>query len=78
MISFYLIGLPLALVLAFHFNLKIYGIWLGLGVASLTMDIVYLWALKRIDFAEQAYEISIHMHENKENEEIEKLLESTS
>jgi MATE family multidrug resistance protein len=53
-ICFYVIGLPLGLILAFPAHLKLYGIWLGVAVSVFSlaiMELIYL--AMRVDFNEQ-------------------------
>ena len=64
LVAFYVIGLPVIFLLAFTYDLQIYGIWLGVGMVSIILDIVYLWALKRMDFRVQAEEIAKNMEKN--------------
>ena len=48
LISHYCMGLPIGLLAAFHFNLGIYGVWLGLSLGLIVVSILNL-ALWRTD-----------------------------
>lgn len=53
-IAFYVLGLPLGLVLAFPAGMKLYGIWTGIAVALFIVTCVALaYVLLRIDFEKQ-------------------------
>ena len=39
MVCYYIIGLPLALSLAFTHEMGVYGLWLGFSVACIVLDI---------------------------------------
>jgi len=53
-ISFYVLGLPLGLILAFPAKMKLYGIWTGVAVAMFIVTIIALvYVLVAIDFEKQ-------------------------
>ncbi|CAK69739.1 unnamed protein product (macronuclear) [Paramecium tetraurelia] len=54
MISYYIIGVPVVLILAYVFNLQLIGIWLGFGLCNLYLTIVFLYVLKNLNWTEQA------------------------
>ena len=39
LICYYVIGLPFALTLAFKYEMGVYGLWLGFGIACIVLDI---------------------------------------
>ncbi|CAD8192176.1 unnamed protein product [Paramecium octaurelia] len=54
MISYYIIGIPVVLVLAYVFDLELIGIWLGFGFCNLYLTIIYIYVLKDLNWNEQA------------------------
>ena len=50
-ISFYVLGLPLGSLLAFYFDLKLHGLWIGLAMGLFAVCIlVVFYVVLRIDF----------------------------
>lgn len=47
---FYLVGIPLAIVLIFFFKLDIYGFWFGMLVAVILIDLMLIILVIRLDF----------------------------
>ncbi|CAD8093391.1 unnamed protein product [Paramecium primaurelia] len=54
MISYYIIGVPVVLILAYVLNLQLIGIWLGFGLCNLYLTIIFLYVLKNLDWNQQA------------------------
>ncbi|CAD8116866.1 unnamed protein product [Paramecium sonneborni] len=54
MISYYIIGVPMVLVLAYIFKLQLIGIWLGFGLCNFYLTIIFLYVLKDLNWNEQA------------------------
>lgn len=54
-ISFYLIGLPVSIFLAFVINLGFVGLWFGLVAAQVSCMIMMLHTVKRTDWKFEAY-----------------------
>ncbi|CAK87601.1 unnamed protein product (macronuclear) [Paramecium tetraurelia] len=54
MISYYIIGIPVVLILAYVFHLELIGIWLGFGLCNLYLTIIYIYVLKDLNWNEQA------------------------
>ncbi|CAD8081110.1 unnamed protein product [Paramecium primaurelia] len=54
MISYYIIGVPVVLILAYVFDLQLIGIWLGFGLCNLYLTIIYIYVLKDLNWNEQA------------------------
>ena len=50
LICYYFVGIPTAWVLAFNFDLKVYGLWLGLSIGAWVLGINYLIQIWRIDW----------------------------
>ena len=50
LICYYAIGLTLALVLAFKFDMGVYGMWLGFTVACVILDIGFLFIIECPDW----------------------------
>eukprot|EP01018_Ginkgo_biloba_P006097 Gb_01707 [translate_table: standard] len=53
--SFYMVGMPVAMVLSFLFDLGFVGLWLGLLAAQATCAILMLLVLLRTDWSLQAF-----------------------
>ena len=50
-IAFWLIAIPLGLLLAFKFNMYLFGFWIALAVASIVLCSIMLFALlKNINY----------------------------
>lgn len=52
--SFYLVGLPVAILAAFQFNVGFRGLWVGLLAAQFTCLCMMLYTLKQTDWKHQA------------------------
>ncbi|KAJ8898887.1 hypothetical protein K2173_008196 [Erythroxylum novogranatense] len=52
--SFYLVGLPVSLIMAFKFNLGFQGLWLGLLAAQFTCLSMMVYTLTQTDWKHQA------------------------
>ena len=52
--GFWVLGLPMGFLLAFHFHVGVYGVWWGFCIGLFVISLLYLWALSRIDFEEEA------------------------
>lgn len=46
-IAYWIIGLPLGCVLAYHFDMKLFGFWVGLTVSLFSLAMILLGLLKR-------------------------------
>ena len=46
-LSYYIIGVPLEILLGFHFNLQVYGLWIGLALGVNFLSIVELYIVYR-------------------------------
>ncbi|CCD24114.1 uncharacterized protein NDAI_0C04540 [Naumovozyma dairenensis CBS 421] len=40
LLSYYLFGIPLALILSWYFNMKLFGLWIGIGCAMLLIGLI--------------------------------------
>lgn len=40
LLGYYLFGIPLALILGWVFNMKLYGLWIGIGCAMLLIGLI--------------------------------------
>ncbi|GFY83852.1 MATE efflux family protein [Actinidia rufa] len=52
--AFYLIGLPVAVLLAFHFQFGFWGLWWGLVAAQYSCAVMMLYSLYQTDWRHQA------------------------
>lgn len=60
-LGYALIGIPLALVFAFHFHLGLEGLWIGLVVAVTFVATVQILILFRIDWQLEAHKAGIRV-----------------
>ncbi|KIJ50987.1 hypothetical protein M422DRAFT_158838, partial [Sphaerobolus stellatus SS14] len=51
--AYYIIGIPLALVLAFYFEQGLFGLWVGITIALLYGGVVGVWLCLRTDWAHE-------------------------
>jgi MATE family multidrug resistance protein len=52
--GFWVLGLPGGALLAFTFDLGVYGIWWGFVMGLALISLLYLWALSKLDFEDEA------------------------
>jgi len=52
--GFWVLGLPGGALLAFTFDLGVYGIWWGFVMGLALISLLYLWALSKLDFEAEA------------------------
>ena len=57
LICYYVIGMPLALVLAFTYKMSIMGLWLGFSIACIILDIGFAMIISCPDWHKIAYEL---------------------
>ena len=50
MISYYVLALPLALILAFSFEYGVAGLWVGFTIGSIILDIGFFFVIKCSDW----------------------------
>lgn len=47
LVSFWVVAIPLGTILAFYFNLNLYGFWIGIGIGSIILCFMMLFILLR-------------------------------
>ena len=57
LVCYYLIGIPLALHLAFSKELGVYGLWLGFSIACIILDLGFLFIIECPDWNRIAQEM---------------------
>lgn len=58
--AYYLVGVPVAVVLGFEVGLRGMGLWLGLNIASMLQTIVFLLITIFTDWEKQVIDHYIH------------------
>jgi MATE family multidrug resistance protein len=57
LISYYIIGLPLSVYLAFNCNGGLYGLWLGFTIANMILDIGFTIIIVYPDWQQIAFKL---------------------
>ncbi|CDW76352.1 na+-driven multidrug efflux pump [Stylonychia lemnae] len=67
LIGFWLVGIPVALILVFYLDSGLFGLWLAMSLALIYVSIFYFVLIKRADFKEIALKAYIRKIKDKGN-----------
>ena len=67
LISYWFIGIPSSLVLAFHFDLRLKGIWLGMPIGLIFLWTWFMMIIYRTDWTELAERIAHRIQKEKQD-----------
>ena len=56
-VAFYILGLPIGITLAVHFDMGFTGMWLGMGCASLLQATSYCVFILRLNWKKEAIKV---------------------
>ncbi|KAF9508146.1 hypothetical protein BS47DRAFT_1377777 [Hydnum rufescens UP504] len=59
--AYYIIGIPLGLVLTFRFGMELYGLWIGLAAALLYGAIFSVWLVLRTDWDREVQRVAARL-----------------
>ena len=54
----FIVGLPLSWLFGIKLGFGLPGLWVGYGLCSLSLAILYTWILRRLNWSEAAYKAS--------------------
>jgi len=65
LVCYYIIGLPLALYLAFSKDMGVYGLWLGFSIACIFLDIGFIVIIECANWSKIAADMQVKIDKEK-------------
>ncbi|KAF5364360.1 hypothetical protein D9756_001113 [Leucocoprinus leucothites] len=66
--AYYIVGIPVGMLLAFKYHMRLYGIWIGLALSLLYCGVFGIWLAVRTDWQHEVDKVQNRLEEERERD----------